>query len=316
VLESVDTIAAVATPPGKGGVGIVRVSGTGVRTIAQKILGKIPSPRQAFFCTFCDTSGEPIDEGIALFFAGPRSFTGEDILELQGHGGPVVMEMLLETVLAHGARIAKPGEFSLRAFLQGKIDLTQAEAIASLIDASTQLAAQKACRSLQGAFSAEINVLSERMQQLRRYVEASIDFPEEEIDFLSEGDVAGKIADLLTGLEQLLQKTTQGQLLQEGLHVAIVGEPNAGKSSLLNALTREETAIVTDIPGTTRDLIKETIQLDGIPIHLIDTAGIREKAGCIEKEGIKRAKKSCELADRILLVKGGGRLLFRPLKLR
>lgn len=298
-----DTIAALATPPGKGGVGIVRISGSIVGDIARQFLGKVPAPRQATVQKFATPAGEIIDVGLALFFPGPHSFTGEDVLELHCHGSPVVLDMLLTQIIHFGARLARPGEFSQRAFLNGKIDLAQAEAIADLIDASTKQAALSASRSLQGVFSQRIQQLATQLMELRIYVEAAIDFPEEEIDFLSENNLTGKIQACLQELHLLSQSAKQGQLLREGMMVVIIGQPNAGKSSLMNALTQMETAIVTPIPGTTRDLIKETIHIDGLPVHLIDTAGIRLEADVVEQEGIRRAKAQLKLADRILLMR-------------
>ncbi|MBS0286483.1 MAG: tRNA uridine-5-carboxymethylaminomethyl(34) synthesis GTPase MnmE [Proteobacteria bacterium] len=302
-MSSADTIAAIATPPGRGGVGIVRVSGQNVVLIAQQIIKNLPQPRIAALRSFYDIKGNIIDKGLALYFSAPNSFTGEDLLELHAHGGPVLMDMLLSTVLTHGARLAKPGEFSERAFLNGKMDLAQCEAVADLIDASTKQAALSASRSLQGVFSEQIEKLANEMMALRLYVEAAIDFPEEEIDFLSEGNVLEKIEAILSQIITLQKSAKVGQVLREGMNVVFAGLPNAGKSSLLNQLTRKESAIVTPIPGTTRDLVKETIQIDGIPINLIDTAGIRLEAELIEQEGIKRAKEQFALADKILLVK-------------
>lgn len=300
VLE--DTITAIATPLGKGGVGVIRVSGPKVQEIAHDILGTVPPARKAVFAQFKNAKQDIIDSGLALFFPKPNSFTGEDVLELQGHGGPVIMNMLLNVILEQGARLAQPGEFSRQAFLNGKMDLAQAEAVADLIDASTQKAALCASRSLQGAFSAQINQLAEVLAQTRIYVEAAIDFPDEEVDFLSDGLILERIDSLIAQLNGLHKGAALGQILREGISCAIVGQPNAGKSSLFNCLTRNDTAIVTPIAGTTRDLIKETIQIDGLPIHLIDTAGIRVGADIVEEEGIKRAKAQLELADRILLV--------------
>ncbi|MCS5712759.1 tRNA uridine-5-carboxymethylaminomethyl(34) synthesis GTPase MnmE [Candidatus Berkiella aquae] len=297
-----DTIVAVATAPGKGGIGVIRISGKQAAFIAKRLLSKDLSARIATLCTFRNANQEILDQGVALYFPSPNSFTGEDVVELQGHGGPVVLDLVVSAVLAEGARLAEPGEFSLRAFLNNKIDLAQAEAIADLIDASTQQAAQSAMRSLQGQFSEHVLNLATALMQLRLYVEAAIDFPEEEIDFLSDGKVLQKLDAILAELSLLQAKAKQGQLLKEGMSVVIVGQPNAGKSSLLNALTGQETAIVTPIAGTTRDLVKETIQLDGMPLHIIDTAGIRDQAEEIEKEGIRRALLQQDLADRILLV--------------
>ncbi len=298
----VDTIVAVATAPGKGGIGVVRISGSEAASIAKRLLSKLPSPRVATLSDFRNANNEVIDKGVALYFPAPNSFTGEDVLELQGHGGPVVMDCLLTTVVALGARLARPGEFSERSFLNGKMDLAQAEAVADLIDASTQQAARSAMRSLQGQFSEKITALSKTLMHLRLYVEAAIDFPEEEIDFLADGHILQKIEDTLVQLSDLQQQAKQGQLLKEGMSVVIIGQPNAGKSSLLNCLTGNETAIVTPIPGTTRDLVKETIQIDGMPLHIIDTAGIRQQAEEVEQEGIRRALLQQDIADRILLV--------------
>ncbi len=297
-----DTIAAIATPPGQGGVGIVRVSGPLVIKIAQGILGRLPQPRLAALANFRDTQGETIDDGLALFFPNPHSFTGEDVLELQGHGGPVVMDLLLQRVLELGARIAQPGEFSQRAFLNGKLDLTQAEAIADLIESGTAAAARLAVRSLSGEFSERINGLVYAVTQLRMYVEAAIDFPEEEIDFLSEGKVSRDLVAIRQQLAEVQKSAAMGRLLRDGITLVIAGPPNAGKSSIMNGLSGRDTAIVTDVPGTTRDLLKEQIQIDGLPLHLIDTAGLRESGDQVEQEGIRRAREQIANADRILWV--------------
>lgn len=297
-----DTIAAIATPAGHGGVGIVRISGPHTLSIAQAVLGQQPEPRKASFSSFKNAEGGVLDQGVALFFKAPRSFTGEDVLELQGHGGPIVMDRLLQTVLQHGARLAKPGEFSERAFLNNKMDLAQAEAIADLINASSEQAAQSAMRSLQGEFSNQINILLEKLICLRMMVEAAIDFPEEEIDFIAESTIIEDLKTLLQQGETIKQAAQQGVLLQEGLTVVITGQTNAGKSSLLNLLCGRDSAIVTDIPGTTRDTLREYIQIDGLPLHIIDTAGIRESVDAVEQEGIRRAQKAMERADLILLV--------------
>jgi tRNA modification GTPase len=297
-----DTIVALATPPGRGGVGIVRISGTRSRELARRYLGTLPKPREATLLSFADENGEVIDEGIALFFPAPHSFTGEDVLELQGHGGPVVMDMLLAAAQAMGARMARPGEFSERAFLNGKIDLAQAEAIADLIDSSSSSAARSALRSLQGEFSRRITTLAEQIVLLRMYVEAAIDFPEEEIDFLAEGDVSSRIREQQQTLQAILEAARQGTLLREGMTVVLAGLPNAGKSSLLNALAGQESAIVTEIPGTTRDLLREQITIDGMPLHIIDTAGLRDSADVVEQEGIRRAWGAIERADQVLLL--------------
>ena len=297
-----ETIAAIATPPGQGGVGIVRVSGPMVGKIAQEILGRVPQPRLAELANFRNREGETIDDGLALFFPNPNSFTGEDVLELQGHGGPVVMDMLLQRVLELGARIASPGEFSQRAFLNGKLDLAQAEAIADLIESGTAAAARLAVRSLAGEFSDCINDLVYAVTELRMFVEAAIDFPEEEIDFLSEGNVGAKLSDIKLQLQQVQKSAAVGRLLRDGLTLVIAGPPNAGKSSIMNGLSGRDTAIVTDVPGTTRDLLKEQIQIDGLPLHLIDTAGLRESGNQVEQEGMRRAREQIANADRILWI--------------
>jgi tRNA modification GTPase len=300
-----DTIAAIATAPGKGGIGIVRVSGPGCAEIAREILGVLPRARRAHHTAFRDSDGEALDEGIALFFPAPASFTGEDVLELQGHGGPMVLDMLLARVLALGARIAGPGEFSQRAFLNDKLDLAQAEAIADLIESGSAQAARAALRSLQGAFSERVRALVEGLVGLRGYVEAAIDFPEEEVDFLADAEVTERLTALLTACGALEGAARQGRLLREGMTVVIAGPPNAGKSSLLNALAGYEAAIVTEIPGTTRDVLREHIAIDGMPLHVIDTAGLRATQDRIEREGIRRAREELERADRVLLVVDG-----------
>lgn len=297
-----DTIAAQATAPGRGGVGIVRVSGPKAQAIAQEVLGMLPAPRHAHYGAFLDANGAELDEGIALFFPGPNSFTGEDVLELQGHGGPIVIDFLLQRVQALGARLARPGEFSERAFLNDKMDLTQAEAIADLIDSASQQAARCALRSLQGEFSKRIDVLLESLIQLRIYVEAAIDFPEEEIDFLADGKVLSDLQAIMTNLNAVQQEARQGSLIREGMSVVIAGRPNAGKSSLLNALAGRETAIVTDIEGTTRDVLREHIHIDGMPLHIIDTAGLRDAPDEVERIGIQRAWEEIHKADRVLLM--------------
>ena len=299
---SVETICAVATPPGRGGVGIVRISGGDLSLLAKQIIGSMPKPRFAAFRRFLDANGDEIDEGIVLYFPAPNSFTGEDVLELQGHGGPVIMDMLLERILGLGARLARPGEFSERAFLNGKLDLAQAEAIADLIDSGSRAAARLATRSLQGEFSRQIHELVDALIHLRMYVEAAIDFPEEEIDFLSDGKVSADLHSILDKLEHVRRSAKVGALLRDGMQLVIAGRPNAGKSSLLNALAGRDTAIVTDIPGTTRDLLREQIQIDGMPLHLIDTAGLRHSEDAVEREGIRRAREEIEKADLILWV--------------
>lgn len=301
-MQPVDTIAAVATPQGRGSVGIVRISGPACRDIADALLDSMPSPRQARFKPFLDQDRTVIDSGLAIFFPKPHSFTGEDVLELQGHGGPVVMDLLLKRTLQLGARLARPGEFSERAFLNGKLDLVQAEAIADLIDAESQAAARSATRTLQGAFSNKIDRLVESLIELRLYVESAIDFPEEEIDFLTCSNVNERLHSILDEIESTRQSAHSGRLLRDGLTLVIAGRPNSGKSSLLNALAGAEAAIVTDIPGTTRDLLRERITIDGMPLHIIDTAGLRESHDPVEAEGIRRAKKEIEQADRVLWV--------------
>lgn len=303
----IDTIVAQATPPGRGGVGIVRISGSCAASIASAMLGHLPKPRYAEYLPFyaaASISGENhiIDRGVALYFPGPHSFTGEDVLELQGHGGPVVMDMLIKQAIALGARLARPGEFSERAFLNDKLDLVQAEAIADLIDCASEHAARAAIRSLQGEFSAYINMLIEQLVQLRLYVESAIDFPEEEIDFLAGGQVGGRLDDIIQALQQARASAHQGALLREGMTVVIAGPPNAGKSSLLNYLACRDAAIVANIPGTTRDVLHEHITLDGLPLHIIDTAGLRDSDDPVEQQGIQRAWDEIARADRILFM--------------
>jgi tRNA modification GTPase len=297
-----DTICAVATPPGAGGLGIVRVSGPLVPDICRAVLGRLPEPRRAVLGDFKSGQGAPIDTGLALYFPAPHSFTGEHVLELHGHGGIHVLNRIMRRVLDLGARGARPGEFSERAFLNDKIDLVLAEAIADLIDSGSDAAARAAQRSLQGDFSREVHKLQETLTALRVFVEAAIDFPDEEIDFLAESDVAQRVQSAQRQLESLLQDARQGRLLRDGIVMAIIGRPNAGKSSLLNALSGQDSAIVTEIPGTTRDVLRESIDLDGIPVHVADTAGIRETDDVIEAEGVRRAREVLETADIVLLV--------------
>lgn len=297
-----DTIAAIATATGRGGVGIVRVSGNKASLVAKHLLKLTLQPRYAHYCPFHSTSGEILDQGIALFFPGPHSFTGEDVLELQGHGGPVILDLLLREITQLGVRLARPGEFSERAFLNDKLDLAQAEAIADLIDATTEQAARNALHSLQGAFSTRIHELVEALIHLRIYVEASIDFPEEEIDFLSDGKVARDLLNIENKLQQVFKEARQGALVRDGMKVVIAGRPNAGKSSLLNALSGRESAIVTSIEGTTRDVLREHIHIDGMPLHIIDTAGLRESPDEVEQIGIQRAWQEIQQADRVLLM--------------
>ena len=301
-MSDTETIAAIATAPGRGGVGIVRVSGPNCVEIANKVLGYCPEIRRAEYSPFKDAGGEAIDTGIALYFKKPFSFTGEDVLELQAHGGPVVLDLLLKSVLEAGARMARAGEFTEQAFLNDKMDLAQAEAVADLIEADSEQAAKAAVRSLQGEFSRSIHDLVEKIIELRLYVEAALDFPEEEIDFLSDGVVENKLDVILQALDKVFKSARQGCLLREGMTLVIAGRPNAGKSSLLNQLAGRESAIVTDIPGTTRDVLREHIQIDGLPLHVIDTAGLRDSEDPVEQEGVRRAWKEIEQADRILLL--------------
>ena len=301
--NSADTICAVATPAGAGGLGIVRVSGPGVPEISRTLMGFLPSPRYATLADFTDSEDEVIDSGIALYFPAPHSFTGEHVLELQGHGGAFILQRLMRRVLNLGARAARPGEFSERAFLNNKLDLVQAEAIADLIDSGSDAAARAAQRSLQGVFSSQVHELQEELTSLRVFVEAAIDFPEEEIDFLAESDVVQQVNTARRHLSGLLDGARQGRLLRDGIVLAIIGRPNAGKSSLLNALSGQDSAIVTAIPGTTRDVLREQIDLDGIPVHVADTAGIRETSDLIEAEGVRRARQALESADIVLLIK-------------
>ena len=301
--EHTDTIVAQATPPGRGGVGIIRVSGPKAKEVALAVAGRELKPRYAEYLPFKNEDGTALDQGIALFFKGPNSFTGEDVLELQGHGGPVLMDMMIRRILEiDGIRAARPGEFSERAFMNDKLDLAQAEAIADLIDASSEEAAKSAFKSLQGAFSTRVNELVEALIHLRIYVEAAIDFPEEEIDFLSDGKVAGDLNGIIERLDAVRREANQGAIMREGMKVVIAGRPNAGKSSLLNALSGKDSAIVTDIAGTTRDVLREHIHIDGMPLHIIDTAGLREASDEVERIGIERAWEEIQQADRVLFM--------------
>ena len=298
-----DTIVAQATPIGRGGVGILRVSGPLASKVAEAVLGKTLTPRMANYLPFKDSNGETLDQGIALFFKAPNSFTGEDVLELQGHGGQVILDILLKRILeVEGVRIARAGEFSEQAFLNDKLDLAQAEAIADLIDATSEQAARSALKSLQGEFSNKINQLVDSVIYLRTYVEAAIDFPDEEIDFLADGKIEGHLKDIIQQLNGVRQEAKQGTILREGMKVVIAGRPNAGKSSLLNALAGREAAIVTDIAGTTRDVLREHIHIDGMPLHIIDTAGLREASDEVERIGIARAWEEIAQADQVLLM--------------
>lgn len=297
-----DTIAAIATPPGYGGVGIVRISGKLVASIAASILGKLPAPRSAILCAFHDADGQSIDSGIALYFPAPHSFTGEDVLELQGHGGPVVLDLLLQRLVQLGARLAEPGEFSRRAFLNDKLDLVKAEAIADLIAAGSAQAARAAVRSLQGEFSARLHELTEAIIVARMHVEAAIDFPDEELDLMQDQVLQQRLQHAQSLVDDIQRCARQGSLLREGMTVVIAGKPNAGKSSLLNRLAGYDAAIVTEVPGTTRDVLRERIHIDGLPLHLIDTAGLRETQDRVEVEGIRRAHVEMRKADRLLYV--------------
>jgi len=292
-----DTIAAVATPPGRGGIGVVRVSGPRVPELARAVLGSLPKPRVA---TLARVPG--IDEGIALYFEAPRSYTGEPVLEFQGHGGPVVMHAVLSAFLDAGARLAEPGEYTRRAFLNGRLDLAQAEGVADLIDAASSEAARSALRSLEGEFSAAVNLVSQSLIELRALTEAMLDFPEEEVDSLHRDDASARLERARAALDELLARSRQGSLLREGLHVVIAGRPNVGKSSLLNRLAGAERAIVTAVPGTTRDLVREDIRIEGVPLHVVDTAGLRETADEVERIGVERAREEIRKADVVLVV--------------
>ncbi len=302
LVSDLDTIVAVATPRGRGGVGIVRVSGAIVTDLATAVLGALPEPRRARYTRFLASDGETLDQGLALYFPAPGSYTGEDVLELQGHGGPVVMDLLVERLLGLGARAARPGEFTQRAYLNGRMDLAQAEAVADLIDSATEQAARAAVHSLQGEFSARIDALVEGLIGLRTHVEAAIDFPEEEIDFLEDGGIVAELANLRGVLDEVMAGARQGQLLRDGAVIVIAGRPNVGKSSLMNALSGCDSAIVTDIPGTTRDLVRAQIDIDGMPVNMIDTAGLRDSTDPVEMEGIRRARKAIDNADLVLMV--------------
>lgn len=297
-----DTIAAIATPPGRGGIGVVRVSGPGVERIAVSVLGGLPAPRQAAYRAFMDSRGETFDRGIALYFPAPQSYTGESVLELQGHGGPVVMQMLLGACLDAGARIAEPGEFTRRAFTGGQLDLAQAEAVADLIDAASREAARSALRSLTGEFSAAVHVLVDQLTELRALTEAALDFPEEEVDELHREDARARLVRVRASLDDVLAKSEQGSLLRSGIQVVFAGRPNVGKSSLLNRLAGEDRAIVTPVAGTTRDALREPIQIDGVPIIVVDTAGLRESSDEVERLGVERTWREVKRADVVLAV--------------
>jgi len=301
-----DTIAAIATPPGRGGIGVVRVSGPGAPDIARALTGRLPEPRRARLSAFRDANGETIDEGLALFFPASHSYTGEAVVELQGHGGPVVMHALLTACLDAGARLAEPGEFTRRAFLEGRLDLAQAEAVADLIDAASRSAARSALRSLQGEFSTAIESLAGGLVELRALTEAMLDFPEEEVDPLHGDDAAHRLERLRAALEAVFARSRQGSLLRSGIHVVLAGRPNVGKSSLLNRLAGEERAIVTPIAGTTRDALRESIEIDGVPVVIVDTAGLRESREEVERIGVERARAEIARADVVVFVVEAG----------
>ena len=297
-----DTIVAIASPLGRGAVGVIRISGSDVPRVAVALLGTLPEPRVARLRCFHDADGTALDEGLALYFPAPASFTGEHVLELQGHGGAFILDRVLRRVLGMGVRMARPGEFSERAFLNGKMDLAQAEAVADLIDAGTTAAARAAVRSMQGEFSTRIRELQSQLTELRVYVEAAIDFPDEEIDFLEGAALQDRLSRVFAGFESITAAARQGALLREGLNVVIAGSPNAGKSTLLNRLVGDDVAIVTNLPGTTRDVLRQQVHFDGLPVNLIDTAGLRAAADVVEEEGIRRAKSEMQRADRMLYV--------------
>lgn len=301
-IAAADTIVARATPAGRGGVAVVRISGPAVPQIAVALTGALPQPRHATLAGFFDAGGEALDLGLALYFPAPHSFTGEHVLELHAHGGPVLVDLLLERVVALGARLARPGEFTERAFLNDKLDLAQAEAIADLIDAGSRAAARAAQRSLRGDFSAAVAALVEQVTDLRAWVEAALDFPDEDIDFLEAGELTGRLDDVTRAFDTLQATARQGCLLREGLQVVIAGRPNAGKSSLLNALAGYAVAIVTPVPGTTRDVLREELDIDGLPIHVFDTAGLRESTDPVEQEGVRRARAALVTADHALVI--------------
>lgn len=300
--QRVETIAAIATAPGRGGIGVIRLSGLGLQVLAQALCGKLPQPRMATLADFRAADGRLIDTGLLLYFPAPHSYTGEDVLELQGHGGAVVLQMLLARCLDLGARLAEPGEFTRRAYLNGKLDLAQAEAVVDLIDAATEAAARSAVRSLHGEFSTQIHVLLDQLTELRALVETCLDFPDEDVDFLETADAFGRLERLQQQLARIFDRAQQGRLLQGGLQVVLVGQPNVGKSSLLNALSGDELAIVTPLAGTTRDVIRSTLQIEGIPLHIIDTAGLRASDDEIEKIGIERTWREIERADAVVLL--------------
>lgn len=303
MLPVADTIAAIATGSGRGGVGVVRISGCGVRVIAERVLAFTPVPRHAYYKSFSDEGGLPIDQGLVLFFSAPHSYTGEDVLELQGHGGPAVLQLLLQYCLSLGARLAEPGEFTRRAYLNNKLDLAQAEGVADLIEATTTQAARSAMRSLQGDFSSIVKDLVADLISLRMLVEAMLDFPEEEIESVDAARRDGQLKQIQIKLKRTLETAKQGSLLREGAYVALVGQPNVGKSSLLNRLAGEQVALVSDVPGTTRDVIRREIQINGIPLHIMDTAGLRDSEDVIEQMGIALTHQTLQKADLIILIR-------------
>jgi tRNA modification GTPase len=297
-----DTLVAPATPPGRGGVAVIRLSGAEALTIAERIAGALPPAREARMRPFTGPDGARIDDGLVIVFPEPGSYTGENVVELHCHGGPMVVELLVEACVAAGARMAEPGEFSRRAFLNDRLDLAQAEAVADLIDSGSRQAAAAALASLRGAFSARTRELAEALTALRAWVEAALDFPEDEVDYLADESVARQVKELLAAFDELAETARQGRLLRDGMTVVIAGRPNAGKSSLLNQLTGEASAIVTHLPGTTRDILRQQIQIDGMPLHVVDTAGLRDSADLVEREGVRRARAEIARADRVLLV--------------
>ncbi len=307
MLPNTDTIAAIATAQGRGGVGVIRVSGGSLAAIVHGVLGKLPAPRHATYGDFLDEDGVVLDQGIALYFPAPHSYTGEEVLELQGHGGLAVQQLLLQRCLGLGARLAEPGEFTRRAFLNDKLDLAQAESVADLIDATTTEAARSAMRSLHGDFSAAVHALVDKLVNLRMLVEAMLDFPEEDIDVVDTDRRIALLQNIRESLQHTLDTAKQGSLLREGAHVALVGQPNVGKSSLLNRLAGEEVALVSDVPGTTRDVIRQAIQIRGVPLHIMDTAGLRESQDVVENMGIARTHQTLQRADLILLLLDAGR---------
>jgi tRNA modification GTPase len=311
-MDPADTIAAVATAPGRGGIGIVRISGPKAAAIADALAGRTPLPRRATLASFLDAAGGTIDQGIALYFPAPQSYTGEDVVELQGHGGPAVLRLLLQRCLDLGARPAQPGEFTRRAFLNDKLDLAQAEAVADLIDASSAAAARGAMRSLVGEFSARVNRLRDLLVELRAFVEATLDFPDEEVEFLGQGKVASRLEAIRAQLQEVMATAKQGNLLREGVRAVLLGRPNVGKSSLMNRLAEEEVAIVTDIPGTTRDALRRELIIGGVPFHLVDTAGLRDSTDPVERLGVERAWLEIARADILLHVIDAGELSDQP----